>query len=129
MFNNHMMEIDMSIKPKKGSSYFLRYADTKQSLFSFVICLSSKSDEDGEYKVLRSDFYPTIKDALSAPLNEVCMFDFEEQDLIKVLEWSSSLVKSLSLSRMGMAQYRTQARLEVDDEEREEPNLDLDSLI
>jgi len=118
----------MSTKPKKGSSYFLRYTDSKQSLFSFVICLSAKSDEDGEYKVLRSDFYPTIRDALQSPLNEVCLFDFEEQDVIKVLEWDSSLVKSLSLSRMGMNQYRPKTRhIEVDEEV--DPDLDLNSLI
>lgn len=116
----------MSIKPKKGSSYFLRYTTPKQNLFSLVICLSSKSDEDGEYKILRSDFYPTIKESLQSPLNEICMFDFEEQDVIKVVEWDSDLVKSLSLSRLGNSQYRTRL-IEADEIEHEES--DLDSLI
>ena len=101
-----IMEFFMTtIKPKRGSSYFLELNNDSHTLYSFFICLSSKSDEDGEYKVLRSDFYPTVKEALQSPLSELSMYDFEDHNIFKVIEWNSKIVKSLSLSSMGQLNY------------------------
>jgi hypothetical protein len=94
-----------TIKPKKGSSYFLELNNSNHTLYSFFICLSSKSDEDGEYKVLRSEFFPTVKEALQSPLIELSMYDFEDHNIFKVIEWNSKIVKTLSLSSMGQLNY------------------------
>lgn len=87
-----------NFKPKRGSSFFLK--SSPRSQFAFGICLSSKSDEDDEYKIIRTDFASTPSEALKLPLAHTDMFDFEDTDLYSVVEWDSAIVKSLSRKQL-----------------------------
>lgn len=118
-----------AIKPKKGSSYFLELKNDSHTLYSFLVCLSSKADEDGEYKVLRSDFYPTVKEALQSPLSELSMYDFEEHNVFKVFEWDSNTVKSLSLSSMGQLNYVNAKQPQAISVEEDDLQKNLEEII
>lgn len=83
----------MSFRPRRGSSFFLR---SNKSTYAFGIVLSSKSDEDDEYKILRTEFSESPASALKCPLTHTDMFDFEDSDFYSVLEWDKEIVKSLS---------------------------------
>ena len=87
-----------NFRPKRGSSFFLK--SMPRSQYAFGICLSSKSDEDDEYKIIRSDFADTPSEALKLPLLHTDMFDFEDTDLYSVVEWDKGIVKSLSRKQL-----------------------------
>jgi hypothetical protein len=87
-----------NFKPKRGSSFFLKSMPRNQ--YAFGICLSSKSDEDDEYKIIRSDFAETPSDALKLALVHTDMFDFQDTDLYSVVEWDKDIVKSLSRKQL-----------------------------
>jgi len=87
-----------NFKPKRGSSFFLKSMPRNQ--YAFGICLSSKSDEDDEYKIIRTDFAGTPSDALKLPLVHTDMFDFQDTDLYSVIEWDKDIVKSLSRKQL-----------------------------
>jgi hypothetical protein len=80
------------MKPKKGNSFFLKV----NGQFSFCIALTNKSDEDGEYKIVRTAFTEKKSDSLNLPLSEVVFFDFNEDESIQIEEWDSQSVKSLT---------------------------------
>lgn len=84
----------MSFKPKRGASFFLR-SSTKNT-YAFGIVLSSRSDEDDQYKIIRTDFSENPASALKTPLVHTDMFDFEDSEFYEVLEWDKEIVKSLS---------------------------------
>jgi hypothetical protein len=87
-----------NFKPKRGSSFFLKSMPRNQ--YAFGICLSSKSDEDDEYKIIRTDFAENPSDALKLALTHTDMFDFEDTDLYSVVEWDKDIVKSLSRKQL-----------------------------
>ena len=87
-----------NFKPKRGSSFFLKSMPRNQ--YAFGICLSSRSDEDDEYKIIRSDFADTPSDALKLALVHTDMFDFQDTDLYSVVEWDKDIVKSLSRKQL-----------------------------
>ncbi len=87
-----------NFRPKRGSSFFLK--STPRSQYAFGICLSSKSDEDDEYKIIRTDFADSPAEALKMELVHTDMFDFEDTDLYNVVEWDKSIVKSLSRKQL-----------------------------
>tara|TARA_B000000609_G_C24064845_1_gene288763 strand:- start:249 stop:632 length:384 start_codon:yes stop_codon:yes gene_type:complete len=87
-----------NFKPKRGSSFFLKSMPRNQ--YAFGICLSSRSDEDDEYKIIRTDFADTPSDALKLALVHTDMFDFEDTDLYSVVEWDKDIVKSLSRKQL-----------------------------
>lgn len=87
-----------NFRPKRGSSFFLK--STPRSKYAFGICLSSKSDEDDEYKILRSEFADTPSEALKLELVHTDMFDFQNTDLYSVVEWDKDIVKSLSRKQL-----------------------------
>ena len=85
-------------KPKRGSSFFLK--SMPRSQYAFGICLSSRSDEDDEYKSIRSDFAETPAEALKLALVHTDLFDFQDTDLYSVIEWDKDIVKSLSRKQL-----------------------------
>lgn len=85
-------------KPKRGSSFFLK--SMPRSQYAFGICLSSRSDEDDEYKIIRSDFAETPAEALKLALVHTDLFDFQDTDLYSVIEWDKDIVKSLSRKQL-----------------------------
>lgn len=87
-----------NFKPKRGSSFFLKSMPRNQ--YAFGICLSSRSDEDDEYKIIRTDFADTPAEALKLALSHTDMFDFEDTDLYSVIEWDKDIVKSLSRKQL-----------------------------
>lgn len=87
-----------NFKPKRGSSFFLK--SMPRSMYAFGICLSSKSDEDDEYKIIRTDFTETPSDALKLALIHTDMFDFQDTELYSVVEWDKDIVKSLSRKQL-----------------------------
>lgn len=87
-----------NFRPKRGSSFFLK--SMPRSQYAFGICLSSKSDEDDEYKIIRSDFAETPSDALKLALVHTDMFDFQDTELYSVIEWDKDIVKSLSRKQL-----------------------------
>ena len=87
-----------NFRPKRGSSFFLK--SMPRSQYAFGICLSSKSDEDDEYKIIRSNFADSPSEALKLPLLHTDMFDFEDTDLYVVVEWDKDIVKSLSRKQL-----------------------------
>ena len=87
-----------NFKPKRGSSFFLKSMPRNQ--YAFGICLSSRSDEDDEYKIIRSDFADTPSDALKLALVHTDMFDFQDTELYSVIEWDKDIVKSLSRKQL-----------------------------
>ena len=87
-----------NFKPKRGSSFFLKSMPRNQ--YAFGICLSSRSGEDDEYKIIRSDFADTPSDALKLALVHTDMFDFQDTDLYSVVEWDKDIVKSLSRKQL-----------------------------
>lgn len=87
-----------SFKPKRGSSFFLK--SSPRSQYAFGICLSSRSDEDDEYKIIRTDFADTPAEALKLALVHTDMFDFEDTELYSVVEWDKDIVKSLSRKQL-----------------------------
>lgn len=87
-----------SFKPKRGSSFFLK--SSPRSQYAFGICLSSRSDEDDEYKIIRTDFADTPAAALKLALVHTDMFDFEDTELYSVVEWDKDIVKSLSRKQL-----------------------------
>ena len=87
-----------NFKPKRGSSFFLK--SMPRSQYAFGICLSSKSDEDDEYKIIRTDFAETPHDALKLALVHTDLFDFQDTDLYSVVEWDKDIVKSLSRKQL-----------------------------
>jgi len=87
-----------NFKPKRGSSFFLK--SMPRSQYAFGICLSSKSDEDDEYKIIRTDFAETPPDALKLALVHTDLFDFQDTDLYSVVEWDKDIVKSLSRKQL-----------------------------
>jgi len=82
------------MKPRRGLSFFLNTANKDQ--FSFGIVLSAKSDDEGEYKILRTEFAPSKVEALKLPLTKTDMFDFEDTEYYNVEEWDSETIRSLS---------------------------------
>ena len=106
-----------NFRPKRGSSFFLK--STPRSQYAFGICLSSKSDEDDEYKIIRTDFADSPAEALKMELVHTDMFDFEDTDLYNVVEWDKSIVKSLS--RKQLFGRELEVRLLVHNEEVEQP--------
>ena len=87
-----------NFKPKRGSSFFLKSMPRNQ--YAFGICLSSRSDEDDEYKIIRSDFADTPSESLKLALVHTDMFDFQDTDLYSVVEWDKDIVKSLSRKQL-----------------------------
>ena len=85
-------------KPKRGSSFFLK--SMPRSQYAFGICLSSRSDEDDEYKIIRSDFAEPPAEALKLALVHTDLFDFQDTDLYSVIEWDKDIVKSLSRKQL-----------------------------
>lgn len=112
-----------NFRPKRGSSFFLKSAPRSQ--YAFGICLSSKSDEDDEYKIIRTDFSDSPAEALKMELVHTDMFDFEDTDLYNVVEWDKSIVKSLS--RKQLFGRELEVRLLVHNEEVEQPTTTQDS--
>jgi len=80
------------MKVKKGSSFFLKV----HNLYCFCINLSNKSDEDGEYKIVRTRFCPFKNETLKEPLSHVEFFDFKETEDIAIEDWDSNSIKSLT---------------------------------
>lgn len=88
----------MTIKPKRGTSFFLK--SVTKNTYAFGICLSSKSDEDDEYKIIRTEFSKSPTEALKMPLVHTDMFDFHDTELYEVVEWSKQIVKALSRKQL-----------------------------
>jgi len=80
------------MKVKKGSSFFLKV----KNLYCFCINLSNKSDEDGEYKIVRTSFCVLKNETLKQPLSHVEFFDFKENEDISIEDWDSDSIKSLT---------------------------------
>lgn len=80
------------MKVKKGSSFFLKV----RNLYCFCINLSNKSDEDGEYKIVRTRFCEFKNETLKQPLSHVEFFDFKETEEISIEDWDSNSIKSLT---------------------------------
>jgi hypothetical protein len=87
-----------NFKPKRGSSFFLK--SMPRSQYAFGICLSSKSDEDDEYKIIRTDFANSPSEALKLALWHTDLFDFQDTDLYAIVEWDKDIVQSLSRKQL-----------------------------
>ena len=97
-----------NFKPKRGSSFFLKRNSSNQNqevLYAFGIVLSSRSDEDDEYKVVRTDFSKSPRQSLLLPLEHTDNFDFENTELYEVVEWNKDIVKSLSRKNLFGSSY------------------------
>ena len=94
-----------TFKPKRGSSFFFKTTTNNQEMFAFGIVLSSRSDEDDEYKVVRTDFTETPRQSLQLPLEYTGMFDFEDSETYEVIEWNKDIVKSLSRKNLFGSTY------------------------
>ncbi len=115
------------MKPKRGSSFFLK--STPRNQFAFGICLSSRSDEDEEYKIIRSSFAESPSEALKQPLTNTDMFDFIDTELYKVIEWDKDIVKSLSRKQLFGKQLEVKLlTLSSDTSDKEEVFDELDEL-
>jgi hypothetical protein len=90
-----------------------------RSQYAFGICLSSKSDEDDEYKIIRTDFADNPSEALKLALVHTDMFDFQDTDLYGVVEWDKTIVKSLS--RKQLFGKGIEVRLLTHDQEQPSP--------
>jgi len=106
-----------NFRPKRGSSFFLK--SMPRSQYAFGICLSSKSDEDDEYKIIRTDFADNPSEALKLALVHTDMFDFQDTDLYGVVEWDKTIVKSLS--RKQLFGKGIEVRLLTHDQEQPSP--------
>ena len=106
-----------NFRPKRGSSFFLK--SMPRSQYAFGICLSSKSDEDDEYKIIRTDFADNPSEALKLALVHTDMFDFQDTDLYGVVEWDKTIVKSLS--RKQLFGKGLEVRLLTHDQEQPSP--------
>ena len=106
-----------NFRPKRGSSFFLK--SMPRSQYAFGICLSSKSDEDDEYKIIRTDFADSPSEALKIALVHTDMFDFQDTDLYGVIEWDKTIVKSLS--RKQLFGKGIEVRLLTHDQEQPSP--------
>ena len=106
-----------NFRPKRGSSFFLK--SMPRSQYAFGICLSSKSDEDDEYKIIRTDFADNPSEALKLALAHTDMFDFQDTDLYGVVEWDKTIVKSLS--RKQLFGKGIEVRLLTHDQEQPSP--------
>ena len=95
-----------NFKPKRGVSFFLRSAT--RNTYAFGIVLSSRSDEDDEYKILRTDFADSPALALKLPLAHTDMFDFEDSEFYSVQEWDKGIIKSLSRRQLFGKQLEVQ---------------------
>lgn len=80
------------MKPRKGISFFLRAGNQ----YAFCITLSSKPDEDGEYKIARTAFTDNKADAMNLPISEVAMFDFEDNQFVTAEEWDADAIRYLT---------------------------------
>ena len=114
-----------NFKPKRGSSFFLK--STPRSQYAFGICLSSKSDEDDEYKIIRTDFADSPAEALKMALVHTDMFDFEDTDLYSVVEWDKSIVKSLSRKQLFGRELEVRLLVHNEEVEVEQPTTTQDS--
>ena len=106
-----------NFRPKRGSSFFLK--SMPRSQYAFGICLSSKSDEDDEYKIIRTDFADNPSEALKLALVHTDMFDVQDTDLYDVVEWDKTIVKSLS--RKQLFGKGIEVRLLTHDQEQPSP--------
>tara|TARA_B100000073_G_C23342424_1_gene415446 strand:+ start:154 stop:531 length:378 start_codon:yes stop_codon:yes gene_type:complete len=109
-----------NFRPKRGSSFFLK--STPRSQYAFGICLSSKSDEDDEYKIIRTDFADSPAEALKMELVHTDMFDFEDTDLYNVVEWDKSIVKSLSRKQLFGRELEVRLLVHNEEVEVEQPD-------
>ena len=98
-----------------------------RSQYAFGICLSSKSDEDDEYKIIRSDFADNPSDALKLPLLHTDMFDFQDTELYAVVEWDKDIVKSLS--RKQLFGREIEVRLLTHNESKQEDSPFVEELV
>jgi len=114
-----------NFRPKRGSSFFLK--SMPRSQYAFGICLSSKSDEDDEYKIIRSDFADNPSDALKLPLLHTDMFDFQDTELYAVVEWDKDIVKSLS--RKQLFGREIEVRLLTHNESKQEDSPFVEELV
>lgn len=114
-----------NFRPKRGSSFFLK--SMPRSMYAFGICLSSKSDEDDEYKIIRTDFAETPSDALKMALVHTDMFDFEDTDLYSVVEWDKTIVKSLSRKQLFGRELEVRLLTHDDESVVEQPSIDQES--
>jgi len=85
------------MKPRKGLSFFLK-TETQPEQVAFCVVLSAKSDEDGEYKIVRTHFTDNKGTALNLPLSEMGFYHFEEDvdDGLIAEEWDTEAVRSLT---------------------------------
>lgn len=108
-----------NFKPKRGSSFFIK--SMPRSMYAFGICLSSKSDEDDEYKIIRTDFAETPSDALKLAIVHTDMFDFEDTELYTVIEWDKDIVKSLSRKQLFGRELEVRLLTHSEPEKEESP--------
>jgi len=82
------------LKPRKGMSFFLKV----RNQYAFCIVLSAKSDEDGEYKIVRTPFHRYRDETLRLSLSEIAFYHFDEtlRDGSSVEEWDSNAVRSIT---------------------------------
>ena len=118
-----------NFKPKRGSSFFLK--SMPRSQYAFGICLSSRSDEDDEYKIIRTDFADTPSDALKLALVHTDMFDFQDTDLYSVIEWDKDIVKSHSRKQLfgKSSEVRLRAHQGNQNAQEEEPSPFVDESV
>jgi len=115
------------MKPRKGLSFFLKTTSEAnlETLVAFCIVLNSKSDEDGEYKIVRTPFAFSKKEALDLPLSEIAFLHFDEEgeDDFIIEEWDSEAVRLLTKKSLRPSVPSSKARQEPLNKEPE--NLDL----
>jgi hypothetical protein len=114
-----------NFRPKRGSSFFLK--SMPRSQYAFGICLSSKSDEDDEYKIIRSDFADSPSEALKLPLLHTDLFDFQDTELYSVVEWDKDIVKSLS--RKQLFGREIEVRLLTHNESQQEDSPFVEEIV
>ena len=117
-----------NFRPKRGSSFFLK--SMPRSQYAFGICLSSKSDEDDEYKIIRTEFAENPSEALKLALVHTDLFDFQDTELYSVVEWDKDIVKSLSRKQLFGREIEVRF-LTVQDTKDESPFVEesLDNLF
>lgn len=120
------------MKPRKGLSFFMKTTQGKEQ-YAFCIVLSAKSDEDGEYKVLRTPFTDTKVKSISLPLDQMTFYHFEEgiDDGIEILEWDTDAVRSVSrknLYPVGFEVQEMKPEVVSGDPEMSDDDLSYDDL-